>query len=48
VFYRLGISSSALIYYRNETLADDANGKISTTDEFPSTIYNVRNNWRKR
>jgi chitodextrinase len=35
-------------YYCNETLADDANGNISTTDALPAESGDVLNNWTKR
>jgi uncharacterized repeat protein (TIGR02543 family) len=35
-------------YYRNETLADDASGNISTTDALPAESGEVLNNWTKR
>jgi chitodextrinase len=35
-------------YYRNETLANDASGNISTTDTLPAESGDVLNNWTKR
>jgi hypothetical protein len=35
-------------YYRNETLADDASGNISTRDTLPVESGDVLNNWTKR
>jgi hypothetical protein len=39
---------SSVNYYRNETLADDASGNISTTDTLPAESGDVLNNWTKR
>jgi hypothetical protein len=47
VFYELYTYNNTDYYYRNETLADDASGKISTTDTLPTLRGDPLNNWTR-
>jgi hypothetical protein len=41
-------SDSNAYYYRNDNLANDASGNISTTGTLPTESGEVLNNWTKR
>jgi hypothetical protein len=47
VFYERYTYYNTYYYYCNETLADDASGKISTTDTLPTLSGDPLNNWTR-